>query len=110
MVFFFFGDEIGVCSSAAGACFFFGEELGEAVADSSLAGEGFFLGDADGVVVGVGDFFFIGVELAVFFLRCGVGVGVEKIFLRAWPSVSSACATGAATLTLRTRIKTRRSM
>ena len=71
-------DELG---DGVGEAFaFFG--LGDA--DSSGAGEAFFFfGGADGDEVGegVGDFFFAAVEVVVFFFRCGVGVGVEKISL-----------------------------
>ena len=43
----------------AGVCFFFGEELGDGLGDSSVADESLFFGDDDGVGVGVGDFFFV---------------------------------------------------
>ena len=68
---------------------------------------------ADGVGdgVGVGDFFFVAVAAVVFFFRCGVGVGVEKIFLSVWPSdCSAASLAGTATNKHRTRVKARRSM
>ena len=130
-IFFFFGVGVGVSSSTAGVRFFFGEEVGDGVGVSvGLAdGEGFFfrrgdgVGDAlgffftpavgDGVVFGVGDgvgdFFFV--ALTVVFFRCGVGVGVAKIFLSAWPSVCSAPSlTGATTPMHRIRIRARRSM
>ena len=70
---------MGVSCSVAGVRFFFGEEVGDGVGDSSSFGGGecFFFGD------GVGDFFFVAVAAVVFFLRCGVGVGVAKIFLSA---------------------------
>jgi hypothetical protein len=130
------GDSDG---SAVGECFFFrwadalGDGVGEAFAflgvgdgDSSGTGEGFFfLGDAagdgvgdsfsegddsfKGLGVGVGDFFFVAVVL--FFFRCGVGVGVEKIFLSVLPSVCSAASlAGTATDKHRTRIRARKSM
>jgi hypothetical protein len=112
--FFFWCDEavgegVGVSSSFAGVCFFFGEELGDGVGDSSVAGERFFFGDDDGVGVGVGDFFFV--VVALFFFRCGVGVGVAKIFLSAWPSVSSAASlAGAATQMPMIKMRVRKSM
>ena len=68
---------------------------------------------ADGVGdgVGVGDFFFVAVAAVVFFFRCGVGVGVAKIFLSVWPSdCSAASLTEATTNKHRTRVKARRSM
>ena len=90
-------------------CFFFGEELGDGLGDSSVAGERFLVGDGDGVGVGVGDFFFVAV--ALFFFRCGVGVGVAKIFFSAWPSVSSAASlTGAATQMHMTKMRVRKSI
>lgn len=54
-------------------------EVGEVFFLALGLGEGDSLGVCEGV--GVGDFFFAAV--AVFFLRCGVGVGVEKIFFSA---------------------------
>lgn len=83
--FFFLGDAVGDgdSSGVGDAFFFFGDADGDG--DSSGAGEVFlFLDDAvgDGDSSGVGDFFFAA-ALVVFFFRCGVGVGVENIFLRA---------------------------
>ena len=71
---------MGDSSSADGVRFFFGEGLGDGVGDSSsfAVGECFFFGEEVGDGVGVGDFFFV--VVATFFLRCGVGVGEEKIF------------------------------
>lgn len=80
-------------SSGAGDLFFFGEPAAGGVGDG----------------VGVGDFFFAAV--VVFFLRCGVGVGAEKIFLRACPRVCSAASlAGAARKAHIKQMKTRRSM
>ena len=80
-------------SSGAGEGFFF---LGDAVGD----GVGDFFSDVDdffeGVGVGVGDFFIAAV--AVFFLRCGVGVGVENIFFSVCPKVCSAASLAGAAI------------
>ena len=83
--FFFFGEVVGDgdSSGVGDAFFFFADADGDG--DSSGAGEVFFfLGDAvgDGDSSGVGDFFLVA-ALVVFFFRCGVGVGVENIFLSA---------------------------
>lgn len=80
-------DSVGL---GAGDVFFFrrGEPLGvgDAVVTLFLVRVG--LADAFGEVVGVGvgDFFFALED----FLRCGVGVGVEKIFLSVLPNDCSA--------------------
>lgn len=82
--------------------FLFGE--GKGVGDSSSrAREGFLAG----VAVGVGDFFFVAAE--VFFFR-GVGVGVEKIFLSAFPKVSAGLATSTGEAITARTIRIRRSM
>lgn len=105
---FWRGDDVGV-SPATALCFLVGDELGAGVGDSSALGECFFFGEADGVGVGVGDFLFV--VLVVFFFRCGVGVGVAKIFFRVCPSVCSAASlSGTATAKHTIIINARRSM
>ena len=86
-IFFFFGLGDGDSDSVgAGEAFFFLVEGVTAGAgdSSSLGGEGFFVGEG----VGLGELFLL--EGLFFFRGFGVGVGVEKSFLRALPSVSSA--------------------
>jgi hypothetical protein len=61
----------------------------------------------EGVGVGVDDFLFV---VAVFF-RCGVGVGVAKIFLSVSPNDGSAASLVEAATTIAVRkIKVRRSI
>jgi len=80
-LFFFFLD-VADCDSSSSTgvdFFFFGEGDAEGVGElSSSIDDDFFEG------VGVGDFCFVD-AVAVFFRGFGVGVGVEKIFLRAPP-------------------------
>ncbi len=79
-------------------------QLGVGDGELSASGERVFFGDGDGV----GDFFS---DDAVFFFRCGVGVGVEKIFLRVLPKESSAASiAGAATARETTKIRARKIM
>ena len=92
LAFFALGD--GDSSVSGGAFFFLGEAVADGAGDSSGEGDDlFFFGDAEadevGEGVGVGDFFAV-VAVVVFFFRCGVGVGVAKIFLRVLPRDSSA--------------------
>jgi hypothetical protein len=70
--------------------FFLTEAVADGAGDSaSAAGEDFLLGDG----LGNGDVFFVLGKL-FFFRGVGVGVGVEKIFLIAWPNDSSAACAG----------------
>ncbi len=101
------GEAASDSASATGVRFFFGEALGDGVGDSALVGDFFFFGDSDGDGVDVGDF----LDAVTFFFLCGVGVGVEKIFLSELPNDGSAASiAGAATLTQVIKIRTRRSM
>jgi hypothetical protein len=84
----------GDSSAGVGDLFFFGDAVGD--------------GTGDGV--GVGDFFFVVDAVVVFFFRCGVGVGVEKIFFSACPRVCSASLAGAANIRQIRRTRARRSM
>lgn len=101
------GLEVGEGDSvlAADARFFFGEALGVGDGEPSATGECLFFGDGEGA----GDDFFSGE--AAFFFRCGVGVGVEKIFLRVLPNDSSAASTdGTAMARQATKIRARKIM
>ncbi len=82
-----------------------GVGVGGGVSLGSGVGEDFFFAFAVGDVVGDGetDFFFLGVGegdsdsffvAADFFFLCGVGVGLEKIFLIFSPTDSSAASGG----------------
>ena len=95
---FFFRPSDGVGDGEAEGFFFLIDGVTDGAGDSSLAGEGFFFGEA----AGEGDGLFVVEEL--FFLRgFGVGVGVEKIFLTVLASDRSAAPVGATVQTVSTR-------
>ncbi len=94
---------------AVGEDFFLrrGDEAGNALV--FILGAAVGDGVAFGVGVGVGNFFFA--VVAVFFFRCGAGVGVAKIFLSVWPRVGSAASfTAVAKVMHVSKVKMRRSI
>lgn len=110
-------DGAGDSSSVAGDGFFRGEALGGGDGEDFLpfavcagAGDSSSGGGEDfflGDALGDGDVFFV-LDALFFFRGVGVGVGVEKIFLTALPNDSSAARTGTAVAIMSAmRIKTR---
>ncbi len=102
---FFFRPSDGVGDGEAEGFFFLIDGVTDGAGDSSLAGEGFFFGEA----AGEGDGFFVVEELFFFLRGFGVGVGVEKIFLILLASDCSAAPAGTTVETARTRINRART-